>query len=244
MGKDIIIKRYMNFENYVRLLNDGLFCPKSSLFEDWWEGLIAHPEKTEDEEYISNFAKAREWIYVSCWHKESAESYAMWKIYGGHQHSVCIQTTKDKVEQLFRSDLDLPSEIISCEVLYLRPNENEARQRPAYSELRESNVILQNKPHLSVYASQHGIKHEGYTYEHEYRIIIMDDKITLKFQNELRGTTLKIVPKEIIDEVYVSPSAPDWYYKIVSDISCKYGYSRKIKKSSLVKNPAPRAQGV
>ena len=36
---------------------------------------------------------------LSCWHTETAESYAMWKIYGQHEFSLCIETTVAKLQQ-------------------------------------------------------------------------------------------------------------------------------------------------
>lgn len=224
----MIIRRYINFEKFVYLLNDGLFCPKSRLFEDQWEGVIAQYEKQNDAKYINNFSKAREWIYLSCWHMETAESYAMWKIYGEHQYSVCIETTKAKIEELFQKS-NLAASIYSCEVVYGSPDEHVVG--PAYSVLKESNSILEKVQWW--YGFNHGIKHKAYIFEKEYRVIIVDERFNLEILNELQGLTLKIAPAEIIDSVIVSPRAPEWFVKIVSDILRKYDLSLNITKSNL-----------
>lgn len=227
-----MIRRYMNFEKYVYLLNDGLFCPKSSLFEDQWEGLISQPDKQNDKNYIERFAKAREWVYVSCWHMETAESYAMWKIYGEHQYAICIETTTDKLERLLQNNLNSALAIYSCNVVYGSPHERV--QGPAFSNLREANSVLEQG--LWPYATNHGIKHIAYSFEREFRLLIIDERFNVESQNALPGITIKITPKEIIEAVIVSPRAPDWFYKIVSDISSGYGLSFKIGKSHLELN--------
>jgi hypothetical protein len=218
----------MNFEKYVYLLNDGLFCPKSSLFEDQWEGLIAQPDKQNDKNYINRFAKAREWIYVSCWHKQTAESYAMWKIYGEHQYAVCIETTTSKLERLSKN-MDSALAIYSCDVVYGSPHKRV--QGPAFSNLIESDCVLEQG--LWPYATNHGVKHDAYSFEKEYRILIIDKNFNVESQNELSGITMKISPKEIIEAVIISPRAPEWFYKIVSDISSRYDLSLEIGKSRL-----------
>ena len=96
------VRRYMSFEKFVYLLKTGLLCPKSSLFEDQWEGLISLRNDWINEDWKSNFSIAREWIYVSCWHVGTDESYAMWKIYGEHPYSVCIETTEDKLVEIVK----------------------------------------------------------------------------------------------------------------------------------------------
>jgi hypothetical protein len=223
----MIIKRYLNFEKFVYLLKEGLFCPKSSLFEDQWEGLIAPPLESLDSDDINNFAKAREWIYVSSWHMEPDESYAMWKIYGEHEFSVCVETSPTKIDVLFQNDNSgLAS--YSCKVEYHKPS-NEFKF-PTGTVLREHEASVKG---LWKYATNHYIKHNAYAFEQEYRAIIIDNNFNLDLRNTLPGKTLKINPMEIIEAVIISPRAPDWFSNIVQDILIKYGVDVKVKKSKL-----------
>lgn len=224
----MILRRYINFEKFVYLLKDGLFCPKSSLFEDQWEGLIALPDRQNDDRYIINFSQAREWIYVSCWHMETAESYAMWKIYGEHQYSVCIETTKSKLEQLFHK-YDSAYAIYSGKVDYYRPYD--AAKPVSFEVLRESTIILEKG--IWPYATNHFQKHEAYSFEEEYRLVIIDEGFNWDTRNELHGITLKIEPKEIIEGVIISPRAADWFYDVVEDVLSKYSLSLTVRKSNL-----------
>lgn len=101
------IYRYIPFCRFVALLKYGLFVPKASLFEDKLEGLIPiyakeKPEMGFTDERVRN---ALEWCYVSCWHSEAAESYAMWRIYGQRSEAVCIESS---VSQLLVSCFHVP----------------------------------------------------------------------------------------------------------------------------------------
>ncbi len=213
----MIIRRYINFEKFVYLLKEGLFCPKSSLFEDQWEGLVAPPLESRDSNYINNFAKAREWIYVSCWHMEPDESYAMWKIYGKHEFSVCVETSSTKIDELFKEHNSSVA-VYSGKVEYHKPSNK--YESAVANVLREKEAFVKNG--LWTYATHHLTKHIAYQFEKEYRAIIIDKSFNLNLRNTLSGITLKINPKEIIDAVIISPRAPDWFSNIVQDILIRY----------------------
>lgn len=224
----MIIRRYINFEKFVYLLKEGLFCPKSSLFEDQWEGLIAPPAEWIDDNYIKNFAKAREWVYISCWHMEPDESYAMWKIYGEHQFSVCVETSSTKIDALFQEH-NSGGAVYSGGVEYHKPDDKD--KYAVSNVLREQVAFLKNG--LWAYATNHFVKHKAYHFENEYRAIIIDNNFNLDLRNTLPGITLKINPTEIIDAVIISPRAPDWFSNIVQDILSKYGVNVRVIKSKL-----------
>ncbi len=224
----MIIRRYINFEKFVYLLKEGLFCPKSSLLEDQWEGLIAPSAEMIKATSINNFAKAREWIYLSCWHTEPDESYAMWKIYGEHEFSVCVETSSTKIDELFKK-YNSSDAVYSGKVEYHKPSNK--YESVVTNVLREKVAFVKNG--LWTYATHHLTKHIAYQFEKEYRAIIIDKKFNLDLQNTLPGITLKINPMEIIDAVIVSPRAPDWFSNIVQDILNKYEVSVSVTKSKL-----------
>ncbi len=224
----MIIRRYVNFEKFVYLLKEGLFCPKSSLLEDQWEGLIAPSAEMIEATGINNYAKAREWIYLSCWHMEPDESYAMWKIYGEHEFSVCVETSSTKIDALFEKHISDGS-VYSGEVEYHKPG---GKSKYAVANVLREKVAFR-KNNLWAYATNHLTKHIAYQFEKEYRAIIIDKKFNLDLQNTLPGITLKINPMEIIDAVIVSPRAPDWFSNIVQDILNKYEVNVRVTKSKL-----------
>lgn len=229
----MIIKRYINFEKFVYLLKEGLFCPKSSLFEDQWEGMVAPLAERLDDDYINDFAKAREWIYVTCWHMEPDESYAMWKIYGEHEYSVCVETSSNKIDTLVEKH-NSGVAAYSSEVKYCKPGDKHKYE--IGNVLIEQNAFIKNNLRAWQFAMNHFTKHKAYHFEEEYRVVIIDNAFNLDnldLRNTLDGITLKINPKEIIGAVIISPRAKDWFSNIVQDILNKYEVDVKVKKSKL-----------
>ena len=189
---------------------------------------MAIPREWMDEKYIINFSKAREWIYISCWHKETAESYAMWKIYGEHQYSICVETTSEKIDKLFEKN-NISCAAYSGKVEYVNP---EDKNKNAVSNvLKETMKVFKNGKWA--YATQHFIKHKAYDFEKEYRAIMIDDNFNLDIQNKLLGITLKVDPNEIIENIIISPRAPAWFHDIVQDVLNKYDVDIAVSKSSL-----------
>jgi hypothetical protein len=53
--------------------------------------------------------------------------------------------------------------------------------------------------------------------------------------NELtsNGKYVKVIVEKIIDKVYISPAAPDYFKEVVQSITSKYGLEKEIIKSNL-----------
>ena len=83
------IWRYMSFSKFVWLLaKESLYFSRLDQHSDAWEGLLPQNWGTEVKKY------ARFNLYVNCWHMNSNESDAMWKLYGATTgETVAIKTT-------------------------------------------------------------------------------------------------------------------------------------------------------
>jgi hypothetical protein len=241
------IYRYIPFSRFVALLKNGLFVTKASLFEDKLEGLIPiyeneKPEMGFTDERVRN---ALEWCYVSCWHSEAAESYAMWRIYGQHSEAVCIESS---VAQLLVSCFHVPelmtdrtrlyldlvryidpggleaSEIINALGSLWTPLDAEARRQWAFE---GDNRILGWIPFL-LYC-----KHRGYEYEQEVRFTILPRDASVGSINPRSGLFLNSVRPDFIKSVRVSPNAPDWFFGVVTDVVEKYQLACPVLRSGL-----------
>lgn len=97
------ITRYMPFFRFVDFLENGLFIPNATLFEDKWEGIVALKKSllksNIGKTYFENIKKALAWIHVSCWYNNEKENYLMWKTYGQNNEAIRIESTKDKLLQ-------------------------------------------------------------------------------------------------------------------------------------------------
>jgi hypothetical protein len=109
-----VIWRYMDSDKFEWLLDHGrLFMPTADNLGDpregstppgeieWWESEYKNA-KTEEQRatvahnrnFFAHFAKSfRPRYYVSCWHMNTHENYAMWRCYTKTKRAVAIRTT-------------------------------------------------------------------------------------------------------------------------------------------------------
>ncbi|MBI5195024.1 MAG: hypothetical protein HZA10_01735 [Nitrospirae bacterium] len=104
------IWRYMPFNRFESLIKEGLYFRRLDLLEDSFEGSFSFGNQKIRESIMlpaSNFDKLktfsremRKHIYISCWHINDCDSYAMWKIYSGRGgERVSIKTTARKLKE-------------------------------------------------------------------------------------------------------------------------------------------------
>jgi hypothetical protein len=91
----ISIWRHMTFSKFISLIRDGLYFCRLDLLEDPFEGSFSYGNQkireniqlppTEFDSLRKFSREMRKLIYVSCWHINECDSYAMWKIYAGRK---------------------------------------------------------------------------------------------------------------------------------------------------------------
>lgn len=111
---DVVLWRYMDAEKFTWVLDNGrLFIPAADRLGDPWEGRTPQgylnwwnqeienagtPELratlTHNRDFFARIAAAfRSYFYVSCWHMNEHENYAMWNCYTENADAVAIRTT-------------------------------------------------------------------------------------------------------------------------------------------------------
>lgn len=117
--KEKKVWRYMDLAKFMSLLEFGeIYFPRGDCFEDKLEGSYSKPtieELTQNILYhlllfgVSlSYDEVRELvklinqinrlsIFISCWHMNEYESYAMWDIYSKDGKGIAIQSTTDKI---------------------------------------------------------------------------------------------------------------------------------------------------
>ena len=230
----------MSFPKFVSFLKDGLFMPNGKAFEDKWEGLL--PVKNQrnkecEQSYIDTFQSLAQWIYVSCWHKEECENYAMWKIYGQISEALAIETTMDKLKMAYFNNY--PNTLAYLhEVEYVL---KENQEQDYYSRVlkpinkRPFQVgIGQNDYHLKFFF----FKDKGFKFEHEVRLVALDESYNLKASNTKAGIYVNFKSVEsFIQKVKISPTAPRWFEGLVSDLLNRYGIDTEIEHSRFFEQP-------
>lgn len=190
--------------------------------DDPFEGLHSNPEL-----YTKEFAKERlgkfmdvafrmssvnalankSKSFVSSWHANDQESAAMWKLYSVNDYGLAISTTFQKL-------------IVALE----------AFQEPIYiGSITYLDYSSETVPYgNALYPLFH--KRKSFEHERELRGVIINE-----INSNKEGVTVKVNLNELIDVIYVSPTAPSWIQEVVEDICMKYGLVVDIKQSDLLK---------
>jgi hypothetical protein len=230
---DIKIWRYINFPKYVSFLQSrSLFFSRSDLLGDPYEGATSHanlklgPEMYKDiplgsyetfSSQLSDFSKwVRQWTFINCWHMNEHESGAMWKLYTRAEDSVAIQSTYRRLCQC------LPSNVMVGIVHYI---DYETEWLP------EDNIFW-----------RFAHKRKSFEHERELRALIQDlpmteKKMKIGLPNQEVGTLIPVGLKELVEQVYVSPTAEPWFAELVRNVTAKYEVPFKITQSILSKKP-------
>ncbi len=191
----------MSFAKFVWLIaKECLYFSRLDQHDDSWEGLLPKNWGIEQRKY-ARFTK-----YVSCWHMNSTESDAMWKLYGNSEReTVAIKTT---VGHLIEALKATPITVNIGTVQY------EERNRP------EGNL------YLPVTHKRNAFRHEK-----ELRLCVSSarndnppDLAQLKAALEslgignrsdteilkdvgIKGLSVKVAIERIISEVFICPNA-------------------------------------
>lgn len=242
--------RYMDLSKFLSLLEDSsLFFARIDHFQDSFEGslgskqnedawkryeikkretflTIENKEKglemdqaeihAQAEENFANFRsnlnKWRTMHYVSCWHQSDTESEAMWNLYTkDNKQGIAIQTTFEKLYQAL----------------------------PAFPQVEFGmvNYIDYNKYNNGTSKDQFDIfdavwyKRQSFEYEKEFRAVINDDRCpSCRDWNK----TICVDLQKLIENIYISPTADEWFAKLVKKIvRNRYKLSTSIQQSEL-----------
>ncbi len=170
-------------------------------------------ELSEETTYKNVISAQKKWLDVSCWHLNSddSESIAMWKIYGGGTNSVCITTT---VGQLLDAIEIQNFNLVVSKVEYINHHEDH-------------------------YKIEHLIapfvhKHKAYKFENEVRFIAYNAGANPLCNRDAAGSVIKLRTNNFINDVKVSPEAPEWFFELIKSIfNTRYGQVGKVARSEL-----------
>lgn len=227
------LTRYLSFSRFLAMLELGLFVPKASLFEDQLEGVIQFTSEATAPKSVSqsDLLALREWIYVSCWYDDHHESHAMWSIYGSSHESVAIQTT---AHQLIKANWSFPEKPHTYldKVRYVRPGETADFAATGVTVLVDREIPGGFTP---IYAA-HSLfmKHKGYEYENEMRLVAVDPEASTTEKNPSQGKYLSpSASRELIEKIFIHPLAPKWFEETTQLVVKKYDLNVNVTRSSL-----------
>jgi hypothetical protein len=234
------IVKYIDLAKFLSLLQtESLFFCRLDKMEDKFEGTSAKLSIKENEEWYRDLyeyghlksenidesvakdlavrqemeEKFKKLVCISCWNKNIAESYALWKIYSDIDKGIMITSN---VKKLINSLAETPENISLSEIKYIDHNKD-------YFE--NSNMTF---PIIH--------KHLAYSYEQEIRLIYQletENGFIYDWKENENGKYLKVNLEILIDEIILSPYSPQWFFNIIHDLLKKYNLNKKIRYSEL-----------
>jgi len=223
------IWRYMDFTKYVDLLQRrALYFARSDCLGDPFEGSYSRAnQELRREVYGDRFEQIQQhvvplnrwfcqWTFLSCWHMNAGESAAMWKLYAKTAEAVAIRSTYARLMEV------LPGEAFMGLVTYIDYNRDW---------LPEGNVF---------YPFVH--KRLSFQHEQEVRALIQslptkNDSIDSGAVNAEVGRLVPVELPRLVEEVLVAPTSPDWFLRLVEDVTKKYELDVRVRRSELDSAP-------
>lgn len=191
-----------------------------------WKGMNVEYDATEHEEMFSCVNKEeRRIFFVNCWHINEYESSAMWDIYSKKDQSIAIQSTFERLCDSFKK---------YDRIIWIG--------KVKYIDYDNESIPTDN------YLKKFLCKRKSFEHEAELRAIIqpLDPGLKIPYLwldairkiTELQGVSTKgiyvdIELEKMIENIYLSPLAEEWYLELIESILEKYALIIPIKKSSI-----------
>ncbi|WP_170959949.1 hypothetical protein [Bacillus cereus] len=238
---NVKIWRYIDFNKFIDILErNSLYFTRSDKFDDPFEGISQTVTKgerlrcfndmynrldSERKDAIQQSAKdldwkIREWTYINCWHMN--ESDAMWKLYFKSDVEIAIQST---FNHLCNSFSNVEEGICIGKVNYID---------------YEIDGMHNNRHILSPFV----YKRKEFAHERELRAVMMKfpHYETVHDYNRKSfdcGVHVRVNLEELIDTIYIAPTAPAWTVELVKLMLIKYELGhKKVLQSSLIEKPS------
>lgn len=179
-----------------------------------------------------SYRQFAQWTYVSCWHSQAHESFAMWKIYGQIREAILIQTTWDKLKNAFERQYPYVLAYLDA-VHYKDPAQADKTVLPKIRRLSTRPADVPGGE-LFPYMLFMYIKHITYQYECEIRLVSLDGGYVKECSNSREGITLDIrVVPDFIEHIAVAPGVDEWFYQAVQETVRRFGVRCEVGRSTL-----------
>lgn len=225
--------RYLDFTKFVWFMDrETLYFNRSDKFNDIFEGSYSkfnienrgtiYKDAKMLLESIPIIAKEnRKYVFINCWHLNHYESAAMWNIYSKTNESIAIQSTFKRLRESFSSN---SKKIYIGKVNYADYNADW---------IPEGNIL---SPFI--------YKRKSFEHEKELRAIYYeppppaeDGKIHFNQEALYDGVNVDIDIDKLIEAIYISPLADEWFHNLIESVVRKYNHNFNIRKSDLHCSP-------
>lgn len=237
-NEDVKVWRYMDFTKFVSLIDSRtLYFTRADNFEDPFEGSwpisniaarVHVPDtftKEQEEKYLKSlpglsrfFKKLPQYVSINSWHMSDNESVAMWKVYLKSDEGIAIQSTYAKLKE----------SIVDEERVFLG--------KVTYIDYEIDTMDADNMLLPFVH------KRLSFSHEQEVRALVMKlppgaGNPDTSIETIKHGLTINIDLRTLVENIYVSPSAPSWFTDLVETVIKKFGFNFEISQSDINKDP-------
>ncbi|MBB6111201.1 hypothetical protein SAMN05421821_11111 [Mucilaginibacter lappiensis] len=225
--------RYMDFTKFLSLLEDSaLFMTRADKFRDPFEGTITSFDKANryaiyekgmadilpHMDHLSDLQRERS--YVNCWHANEFESAAMWDLYLKSNEGIAIKTTF----QMLSDSIADGQKVWIGSVEYIDYNTTATPRGNLYSPMFLKRKSFEHEREVRVFYGENPNDYSaGKTKPDEP-----------KYQY---GFSLSVDLHILIQEVYVSPNAPSWLYRLILKVAERCEIEANVIQSDLYKSP-------
>ncbi len=243
-SSNIPLWRYMDFSKFVALLEkkslyfcrgdilknidpyEGSYTKSELEFLDTQAMLITKGDPKERYEmmrYINHASQeySSGTTFINCWHANSRESVAMWRVFISSNTGIAIKTDFDSLKQ---SLISAKPEIFASVIQYI----DHYHDNISY----EANVLLPMTR-----------KNLAYEYEQEVRLMFMYSDSPPEYEDtiingqhsvhalpsKLPGIDIPINLDELIKEIYIDPKADQWFVELVKEVFETYKKKHALK---------------
>lgn len=197
-----IIWKYFSLPTFLAFLQgESLHFTNAKYLEDKFEFKenIERSQRFKTYQVEKVEEETQERLWVNCW-SENIDSYALWQIYSGGKYGLAIQSTKQKLQSIVYKADPVANFVVG-------------------GTIKHDKVIYNNNPRQDR-LQRVFTKIRSYEYEGEYRICIYTP--TNPFANEVSSFDFPVDIKGLIDKIYISPLAEDYFKMAMESVLKKY----------------------
>ena len=189
--------------------------------------------------------------FVSCWHLNDYESAAMWDVYSRRDEGIAIVSSEDRFESGFAAEDrviyggtvaygDYASEdLVIDDKNAFRPV---LHKRISFAHEREYRLVHWDTSvtHKRIQAVGGRFDWDGHAIPDVARLqtsTVGRTEAEIEAAPVKGGHALECSINELIEAVYVSPTAEPWYEELVRNVGRTYGLSAPVSRSELLASP-------
>ena len=228
-NKNLKMWRYISLPKFLSLLEtSSLYFTRADKFSDPFEGTI--PKTNEDslskyftefenstemqEQLLNLFRLNRKITLINCWYLSEYESDAMWQLYS--TNGIAIQTNVEKFINTISAS-----------------NEKILLGKVKYLDYDNEGFLYLNALSNFLY------KRISFEHEKEIRAVIWNTGEAQSEDEEIitevieHGRNVRIDINELIENIYVSPTAPTWFHSLIVSLVKRYNINKPVIHSKL-----------